>query len=233
MEHRNADAGNANARGVRGMGAACVCHLTFSVSGLLFFIFLSCAAYAAPPTATPAPHAPEGFGTAKFGMTLEQVRQLYPTLAKAPVVTSAAYFRLPSLTRYWITKVDVPGLRSQCDVEFRFWKNRLWSVVVYYGANAFADVAEKLRREYGPPSTKSRDPSWAFGSASITTSPGQMWYSLDDNEIGKDVQRGFTETIQQQRARRAAHPPAGTPPMRPTPAGQTPAGHGSPTPPAP
>ena len=175
---------------------------------------------AAAPASTPAPHVPEGFGKAKFGMTLEQVRQLYPTLAPAPAATSAAYFRSPNLTRYWMTQVDVPGLQGQCSIELRFWKNQLWSVIVYYGTNAFSDVVENLQRTYGPPTTKTHDSSWVLGTATITTSPGQMWFSLDDSEIGKDVQNALLEAVEQQKTRKASRTPGGAAQVVPTPGGR-------------
>ena len=194
---------------VCGASRTAICRMDGSLGAVLFSIFLTHAAYAVVPTATPAAipgpaHAPEGFGAAKFGMTLEEVRQVFPALVPAPLITSAAYFRSPNLTRYWMTKVDVPGLQNQCSVEFRFWKNQLWSVIVYYGTNPFPVVVENLQRTYALKPRHTPDPSWDLGSATITTSPGQMWYSFDNTEIGKAVQHDFIEAIRQQHARKAA-----------------------------
>jgi len=243
MENRKWRPGNgkpANASHIR-IDERPIFHSRFPVSSFLVSILLVAAvdgaggwhAASAVPAETPAaaapgqtpapPRAPKGFGKAKFGMTLEQVRQLYPTLAPAPVVTSAAYFRSPNLTRYWMTKVDVPGLHGPCSVEFRFWKSQLWSVVVYYGAIAFTDVVEHLQRDFGPPSTKGRDPSWALGTATITTSPGQRWYSFEDSEISKDVRGAFLAAVQQRQPGKTPRTPAAAPP-----GGQPPGGQGTP-----
>jgi len=194
----------------------------------------------AEPQPTPAgaahaavsPHVPQGYGKAKFGISFEQAHKLYPALTKAGS-TSAAYFRSPNLTRYWMTKVKVPGLKDDCSVEFRFWKDRLWSIIVYYGANPSGDVMENLAREFGPPTVRTSDPSWTLGRVTIITSPPQMWYSFDDGEIGKDVRREFMEAVQREQQRKAAvaqapaaaaasspvTPPAPTPPTGTPPAG--------------
>jgi hypothetical protein len=209
----------------------------------LLCILLSGAAVAAEPAATPARQAPEGYGKAKFGMPLEQVRQLYPALAPAPAVTAAAYFRSPNLKRFWLAGVTVRGLKSPCDLELRFWKNQLWSVITFYGANPFPDVVQNLEREYGPPTIKSSDPTWVFGTATLITSPGQQWYSVDGAEVGKDVQREFMEAVRQHEAKKAAQTPtaqappgqapAGQAPQGQAPPGQAPAGQGAPATPAP
>jgi hypothetical protein len=205
MENRKPETGNGKPGNVRGVGAS-VYQFALSISGfrfsifvsLLFSLLVSSAAYATAPAPTPARAVPHGFGKAKFGMTLEQVRRLYPKLAPAPAITGAAYFPSPNLARYWITKVDVPGLRNRCNVEFHFWNNHLWNVIVHYRTNPFADVMKNLRRAYGPPTSEVRDPSWALGTATITTSPGQMWYGFDDAKITKDVQRALLEAVHQQ-----------------------------------
>jgi len=164
-------------------------------------------------------HAPQGYGKATFGITLDQARALYPALTKAGA-TAAAYFRSPNLTRYWMTRVKVPGLTQDCSVEFRFWKDRLWSIVIFYGTNKTPDVLKYLEHTYGPPTVRSSEPTWTLGSASIVTSPGQMWYSFDDTEIGKDVQREFMEAVQHQHDRKAAAAAAPGPAATPTAVGR-------------
>src|SRR2546425_335598 len=98
MENRKPETGNRKRANVPRAKGVSVCHFPFPVSGFLFSILLCVAgvgrhvAAAAPPDTpvaaapapTPTPHVPQGFGKAKFGMTLEQVRQFYPTLAPAP-----------------------------------------------------------------------------------------------------------------------------------------------------
>ena len=172
---------------------------------------------AAARAAAPMPRVPQGFGKAKFGISLEQARTLYPALTKAGA-TAAAYFRSPNLTRYWMTKVKVPGLKEDCSVEFRFWKDKLWSVIVYYGTNPTPDVMENLAREYGRPTVRTSEPSWTLGTVTIITSPAQMWYSFDDGEIGKDVRREFMEAVQHQQDRTGKPDAAAAPAAAGTPA---------------
>lgn len=229
MENRKPETRNAKWQTLAGF--------PFPVFHFLFSILLSVAAFAAP-AATPARHAPAGYGKAKFGMTLEQVRQLYPALAPAPPFTAAAYFRSRNLTRYLLAGVEIRGLKRPCNVELRFWKNQLWSVITFYGANPFSAVVQKLQREYGPPTTKSSDPTWALGTATLITSPGQLWYSVDGAEIGKDVQREFMEVVRQQQAKKASPTPVGPTPVGPAPVGpastgSVPMGQGTPATPTP
>ena len=256
MENRKPETGNAKRKAEAARRA--FASFPFPVSGFVFSIFLclagvgpylAAAAPTAPPDAAtpesmPTPHTPEGFGKAKFGMTVEQVRQFYPTLIPAPAVTGAASFRSPNMTRYMVAEVDVPGLRHPCALELRFWKNQLWSIIIYYAKNPFPEVVENLRRNYGPPTTKAHDPTWVLSKVTIVTSPAQLWYSFDDNEIGNDVRRAFMEAIQQHQAKRTpaqagqtptagnATPQSGTPAAQ-IPTGQTPAGQGTPPTPAP
>jgi len=225
MENREWKTGN----GKPVNASVAICHSSFFIRGSRFSIFLlsmcvSFGASAATPASTPLAHVPEGFGKAKFGMTLEQVRQLYPTLVPAPFVTSAAFFKSPHLTRYWMTNVDVPGLKPKSSVEFRFWKNQLWSIIVYYGGKTYADVVEHLQQSYGPPTVKNSQPSWTLGKVTIITSPGQMWYSLDDGDISNDVRREFMEAIQQRQQAKPAQPPALATATPPTSAGASRAG---------
>jgi hypothetical protein len=211
MKERNAACGSAGPAGRR--------HLLSAGLGLLVAVLMSCAAQAAAPKAKAASHGPDGFNKAKFGMTLEQVRKLYPAMEVAPQ-TTAAYVRSPHLTRQLLTKVPVPGLHSPCTIELRFWKNRLWSVITFYAANPYPEVLSNLGRLYGPSTTTGRDPTWVFDKATITTSPGQLWYSFDDNAIAKDVQRELVEAIEQQKARKTPHPAAPQTPATPPTTGQ-------------
>ena len=217
MKNRKPETGNRKPINVAHVHGARVSRFTFPVCGFLFSILLSfaaigpIAALAAPPKtpgAAPAPHVPTGFGKAKFGMTLEQVRPLYPTLAPAPQMTGAAYFRSPQLARYLVTKVRVPGLQEPCTLELRFWKNQLWSAIIHYGTNKFSDVEAILRKEYGPLTSKTGAPTWTFDTATVVTSPGQLWYSFDDNGIGKDVQGALVEAVHQQQQKQKAPAPA-------------------------
>ena len=166
------------------------------------------------PAVTPVP--PEGFGKAKLGMSVAEVQAHYPDLAPATGPTRAAYFRAPELKRYLLPVTAVPGLQSECKIELRFWKDRLWGVIIDYRKNRFADVRALLRQQYGPPTLDGREPTWIFPATTIMAVPLQGWYAIEDNEITKEVQRRFVEAAQRQRTRQAMRktppPPTPTPP---------------------
>jgi hypothetical protein len=185
-------------------------------ASLLCAAFGAAVAFATParPHKSPAPTPPaaEGFGKARFGMSLEEVRRLYPALTSAPDNTRVAYFNSPLLSRFMLTEVKVPGLSERTDVEFRFWKNRLWMYVVY-PRGSFGEAFEYLERRYGKPNVPGADPSWTLPSISIITTPAQMWYTVSDNAITPDVQAAFNAALRGMRA----------PPPRPPTAAAAPA----------
>lgn len=171
------------------------------------------AAVAGAPT-PPAPRTaelPDGFGKATFGMSVEQVRRSYPGMKPAVPGTGAAYFNSPNLTRYTVAPAKVPGLPAPANVEFRFWKNKLWVVIVYYGGNPFSDIAEDFYRRYGKSTSEGLAPTWVGPKTTILTAPDEMWYSVADNRITKDAQAALVEALQAQRAGRPAAPSAPAP----------------------
>ena len=183
------------------------------ITAFLFCSALCAAAALATParphkSASPTPPAAEGFGKARFGMSLEEVRRLYPALTPAPPNTGVPYFNSPLLSRFMLKDVKVPGLSERTDVEFRFWENRLWMYVVY-PRGSFAEAVEYLEHRYGKPNVSSADPSWKLPSIGIITAPAQMWYTVSDNAITSDVQAAFNAAL-----RAAQAPPS--PPAPPT-----------------
>ena len=174
--------------------------------------------------ATPRPPLPRGFGKAKFGMSVAQVRRLYPALQPAQG-GGAAYFNSPHLTRYLIPRVNVTGLKQRVNVELRFWKDQLWTVIVYYGTNPFEEVVQSLSRQYGQATTRGNDPSWEDSHTTIITAPGQAWYSFSDNAISKDPQEVLRNLLEALQGRRPAPQPGSALPGSGI--------HGSPTPAAP
>jgi hypothetical protein len=181
------------------------------VTAFLFCCALSAAALATPArphkSASPTPPGPGGFGKAQFGMSLEEVRRLYPTLAAAAPNVGAPYFNSPLLGRFMLANMKLPGLSERADVEFRFWKNRLWMYLVYPRGGSFAEAVEYLSRRYGKPTLSGGDPSWNLPNISIITAPAQMWYSVADNTITPDVRAAFNAAL---RAAQAPPPPAPT-----------------------
>jgi len=191
------------------------------LSALLFAAW-SLSASAATPRRATAPPTAEGFGKAKFGMSLEQVRHVYPKIVPAQPGAGAAYFKSPLLDRFALGGVRVAGLGQPVDFEFRFWKNQLWGVIVYYGGNGFSDVAEDLYRRFGKAATEGIDPTWVKPTATITTAPTEGWYSITDNRRTKDVQQEFARALAAEQAVAAAraaraNPTPATPPAQNTP----------------
>jgi len=147
---------------------------------------------------TPTPVVPDGFGAAKLGMSAAQVRALYPALAPAPALKNVPYFNNPKLTRYVLMQHAVDGLKEPVDIEFRFWDDHLWSVIVYTGNNPFDAVLAQLASRYGPSSTHTGAPSWVGPRSSLVTTPAQKWYSVNDLVLSREAQHDLTERLRQQ-----------------------------------
>ena len=130
--------------------------------------------------------APEGYGKAHFGMTVAQVRKAYPELKEAPQV--AGYLSHPNLKRYVLWHQKLEGLAKPADVELRFWRDSLWTVLFYCGENNFDDVKVQLSKQYGLPASGGADPTWLWPTRTLMTASKGGWYSIADREIGKDAQ---------------------------------------------
>jgi len=153
--------------------------------------------------ATPAAPAssgqqPTGFGKAKFGMSLAEVWKMYPTArllgeeeqAGAPVVDG------PYIDRILVKDQPVPGFAKPTMVEMRFWKDKLWAVIVYFGDNDPEKSKAYLESKFGnPTSTDGSNPTWVGEKVTSTASYMERWYGTSDVALSKQAQAWFGEMI--------------------------------------
>lgn len=170
------------------------------------------------------------FGSAKLGASLADVKKAYPKMeALAPMANLGAQgFVSDHLARFVVRNAQVPELKRKADVELRFWKDKLWAYIVYYGDGNDQAVVETLTKRFGPPNgTNPQKPSWAGETSTTFVETSQHWYSVTDNAISKDAAAWFVSNLQQLQsgmkapAAPAAAPPAAaaaTPPAAATPA---------------
>lgn len=135
----------------------------------------------------PETKTPEGYGKARFGMSVADTKAVYPELA--PIPHSPGYLSHPDLQRQVLWKVRLKGLPEPVDIELRFWKDRLWMFLFYTGKNSAPKVTQYLQREYGPPATGGLDPAWVWPGRTLVNQSGHGWFALSDKEIGKEAQR--------------------------------------------
>lgn len=181
-----------------------------SIIGLLVVALLSLEAGAQAPT--PKRDGPDGFGRAKFGMSVEEVKKAYPKMEVLDRMLGAAVVSGPFVKRFLLPGMKHPGLAKPTDVELRFWKDRLWVAIVYFGDNPEAKVLEALRKQNGEPEPGSN--SWTGRKSTVVFVPRQRWYSVGDNAITQEVQQLFMEEFRRKFSQQApAAPPAPATPV--------------------
>jgi len=161
-----------------------------------------------------AASVPDGFGSAKLRMRVEDVRKAYPQLEPAPRVSSHAFFGHPSLARYVVMQTRLPELQEPVDIEFRFWDDRLWTILVYYGKNTTGSVTAYLPKLYGPAQGIGSNPAWVGPRSKVLVSTRAQWFSITDTDLAYDAQKAFMEMQD----------------TRPTPGGPTPRAADTPRP---
>ncbi|MBI3783212.1 MAG: hypothetical protein HY270_07410 [Deltaproteobacteria bacterium] len=130
--------------------------------------------------------APQGYGKAHFSMSVAQVRKAYPELREAPKV--AGYLSHPNLQRFVLWHQKMEGLPHPVDVELRFWRDSLWTILFYCGDNSFDAVKVQLSKQFGLPASGGTDPTWLWPTRTLMTASKQGWYSIADRQIGKEAQ---------------------------------------------
>jgi hypothetical protein len=139
-----------------------------------------------------------GFGSAKFGMSLKDVWRMYPNarLLGEQETLGAAVLDGPYIERLALRNQPVPGFPRPTTVELRFWKGKLWGVVVFFGDNDPQVCQAYLAKLYGP--TTSQDtsmPLWRGDKATTTGTYKQGWYGYTDNALSQEVSAWLAEAL--------------------------------------
>lgn len=180
---------------------------------------------------------PTGFGKAKLGMSVAEVKKLYPKmepLAEGQNLGSPPVGG-PYITRYVLREAKVGGLSKPADVELRFWKDKFWLYIVYFGAENAEAVFNALKKEHGAP-TGGADgpyPTWVGEKSAVVMERQQGRYTINDNGLSKEAQAWFIDLLKQRMGSQVQvkepSPPGGTPAggSPGAPAGVTPAATGA------
>lgn len=150
----------------------------------------------APTQRTDQPKADEftGFEKAPFGSTPEEFKKLYP---KAEVLKEGEDLGAPTVGGAYITRLvlkdqPVTGLAKPTTVELRFWKRKLWGVIVYYGDNDDKQVLDMLTKRLGPSGSADPDyPLWERSKTQTAATVKQRWYGINDLPLSKEAQAWF------------------------------------------
>jgi hypothetical protein len=174
------------------------------VAGVLLLLYVHHVRSVAPPAPAVEETAPPVFGKAQFGMTLEEMRTLYPEMEDLTKSLGAAVAEGRFIARRVLWKQKLPGLPEPTDIELRFWKNQLWVVIVYFGSNDLDTVVKVLTERYGPPQGDPGSPVWSGAKSTVIFAAKARWYSVHDNAISKDAQAVFMEDLKRSIEQRAA-----------------------------
>lgn len=152
-----------------------------------------------PRPATPDDaRPPTGFGATKFGMSLAEVWRLYPKaeLLGQTEQLGASSVGGPYVDRLALRKQAVVGLDQPTTVELRFWKNQLWTVIVYFGDNDLEHSRAYLLKTFGPPQgTDPNSPTWPGATVTTSATVKQRWYGTSDNGLLKEAAAWFADVL--------------------------------------
>ena len=123
---------------------------------------------------------PSGFGDAKLQMILDELRSYYPELEDPGDKNLGALpIGGPHISRYVARDQQVPGLANPSDLEFRFWKDKLWIIIVYFGDNGADAAMATLRKQLGSPTGSDKQlPRWDGEKTEVTAHLAQGWYGI-------------------------------------------------------
>ena len=156
---------------------------------------------------------PTGYGKAKFGSTVDEVKKVFPKLEALTLqqTMGAPIVNAPDITRYALHEQSFPGAAKPIDVELRFWKGKLWLYIAYFPPEEADAVLGKLTSEYGPQGNKSADyPSWKLENTTVLLEKKLGRVTVNDNGFTKEAQEWFLGELK--KGMSAKRPPAAVPP---------------------
>ena len=144
------------------------------------------------------PYEPAGFEAAKFGMSLAEVWKMYPKaeLVNPKVGLGASTLGGPYIDRLVLREQPVRGFDKPTTVELRFWKDKLWGVIIYFGDNDDARCKAYLAEIFGPGSATNPDnPVWDGERVTTIGVYKQRWYGSSDNSLSAQATAWFRDKL--------------------------------------
>jgi hypothetical protein len=144
---------------------------------------------------------PTGYEKANFGLSVEEVKKLYPGIEELPLSKSlgAPVIKGPFITRYLLAKQKVPGAEAPVDLELRFWKGKLWLFIAYFGQTQGEAVVAKLKETYGPPTSDHAGyPIWNGAKTAIVVEMKDGRYTVQYNEFSTEAQAWYIAELKKE-----------------------------------
>ncbi len=163
---------------------------------------------------------------AKLGTSTGDVRKVFPKMEPTKENLGAQPFDSEFLTRYAVKNAKIPETGKPGTIELRFWNDKLWAIIVYYGDGNDTKVVEALTKRLGPPNgTNPTKPGWQGEKGMTFVETEHHWYSLTDNALSKEAQAWFFAQLAKMKEQAAGAPtpaapaaPAAAPPAATAPA---------------
>ncbi|HVN86294.1 MAG TPA: hypothetical protein VMW17_15775 [Candidatus Binatia bacterium] len=171
-----------------------------ALSGLCFCVLVTM-----PWTARGFQNEQAGFERLRFGASVADVKKRYATVRQLQKENlGAIVVESPNIVRYHIPNVQLQGLAKPVSLELRFWNEKLWVVIGYFGDNSPDEVMKYLRDRYGPPTSTKPDPAWRGQIAVIASNSKQKWFSVADQVASKEISARLIESMNRMQGQRPA-----------------------------
>jgi hypothetical protein len=134
---------------------------------------------------------------AKLGAATADVKKIFPKMEVTTENLGAQPFDSEHLTRYVVKDFRVPQTGKPGTLELRFWDDKLWAYIVYYGEGNDEKVIKAFTKDMGPPNgTNPQKPGWQGDTSLTFVETDKHWYSVTDNALSKAAQTWFYAQIE-------------------------------------
>jgi hypothetical protein len=161
-------------------------------------------------------------------MTVAEVRAVHPQMEELTEMLGAATVQSPHVKRYLLRDQKVAAVEQPTKVELRFWKDRLWVIVVYFSALDLENVKTMLTQRYGDLQGGRLSLYRTMELVTIVLDAKKRWYSIADDAISREAQTFFAEEMKKLHGAHAhGSPQAAQSPAPTTPRSRAPAPTGT------
>ena len=136
-----------------------------------------------PPAAFGFPNEPEGFGKARFRMSLAQVKEIFPGLTGMPEQSAEGR---SFLGFYSLDNQSFEQLKP-CKLRFVFTSDHLYEI--RFDCEPEDEVVALLTKKFGEPTTESARGTFWYGERTmVTLNPTAKTFAFVDRQLSQSVQ---------------------------------------------
>jgi hypothetical protein len=143
----------------------------------------------------------------ELGQTIDEVRRAHPELRPLRVNLGSSFAEGAPVSRFVLRGVVPVGLQKSTDVELRFWKERVWIGIVYFGDNRDEDVRAALEKRYGEIEKSTDQPWWSTDEYAVTAQMARRWYSVQEPKMSAEAQSWLVEELGRRDKQKSVVPP--------------------------